>query len=284
MQIQWKVPMAAVVLAASGPALADIANGDTGNGELFLSVFDPANNVSYVRDLNVFMNDFGTANRSTGGFTTNVDLATAPTALRFASAADAVWGQFVAGKSNDVVGQFVYDVVALDNNGGGSADGLRFLTTSSSALNWATTTGNQQNNASITQFQGTNAYINSANLTLGGDNSVGGSALFGPGSAAFMFESTSGKFDNWGTFSKFRTTGAIGSSLDFYYITRSSNTAAAEGIAVKYGNALGSGQWLLSANGDLAFTAPVPVPEPETYALMLAGIGLVGAIARRRRA
>ena len=30
------------------------------------------------------------------------------------------------------------------------------------------------------------------------------------------------------------------------------------------------------------YTAPAPVPEPETYALMLAGLGLVGFAARRR--
>jgi hypothetical protein len=36
--------------------------------------------------------------------------------------------------------------------------------------------------------------------------------------------------------------------------------------------------------GDVNFSEVAPVPEPETYALMLAGLGLVGVMARRRKA
>lgn len=39
------------------------------------------------------------------------------------------------------------------------------------------------------------------------------------------------------------------------------------------------------ANTIYSFTVDVaPVPEPETYALLLAGLGVVGAVARRRKA
>ncbi|MCM8612678.1 PEP-CTERM sorting domain-containing protein [Accumulibacter sp.] len=38
------------------------------------------------------------------------------------------------------------------------------------------------------------------------------------------------------------------------------------------------------ATGDLLSREIPPIPEPETYAMMLAGMGLVGFIARRRRA
>ncbi len=34
---------------------------------------------------------------------------------------------------------------------------------------------------------------------------------------------------------------------------------------------------------DLGYSAVTPVPEPETYAMMLVGLGLIGAIARRRK-
>jgi probable HAF family extracellular repeat protein len=36
-------------------------------------------------------------------------------------------------------------------------------------------------------------------------------------------------------------------------------------------------------NGDLYLLSPFPVPEPETYALILAGLGLVGFVARRKQ-
>ena len=50
-----------------------------------------------------------------------------------------------------------------------------------------------------------------------------------------------------------------------------------------YGN-LKSGSYnhLNAFNNWLAVTPPPPVPEPETYAMLLAGLGLISAIARRR--
>ncbi len=39
----------------------------------------------------------------------------------------------------------------------------------------------------------------------------------------------------------------------------------------------------LSANAAIGTFTTLPVPEPETYALMLAGLGAIGLVARRRR-
>ena len=44
----------------------------------------------------------------------------------------------------------------------------------------------------------------------------------------------------------------------------------------------GSHNHLNAFNNWLEKTPPPPVPEPETYAMFLAGLGVLGAIARRR--
>ena len=74
-------------------------------------------------------------------------------------------------------------------------------------------------------------------------------------------------------------------------LSRTQTTADTTGFGI--GNAYlsnipGSG-WLLPFNGNgflsLQYTAvTAPVPEPETYALLIAGLGLIGATAKRRRA
>lgn len=43
-------------------------------------------------------------------------------------------------------------------------------------------------------------------------------------------------------------------------------------------------QGLTSAQGQSAWYVPSPVPEPETYAMLMAGLAMVGFMARRRQA
>ncbi|MEW5787510.1 MAG: PEPxxWA-CTERM sorting domain-containing protein [Pseudomonadota bacterium] len=52
-------------------------------------------------------------------------------------------------------------------------------------------------------------------------------------------------------------------------------------IRAKYARVMAVGGDGYNSVGELSFNA-APVPEPETYALMLAGLGLVGFAARRR--
>lgn len=54
-------------------------------------------------------------------------------------------------------------------------------------------------------------------------------------------------------------------------------------ITFAYQSALGPGQTTADEGWGLGGFKVTAVPEPETYAMMLAGLGLIGAIARRRR-
>lgn len=71
--------------------------------------------------------------------------------------------------------------------------------------------------------------------------------------------------------------------------TQTAADASGFGIGNAYLSTTPSTGWLLPFNGNgflsLQYTAvtAAPVPEPESYALMLAGFGLIGAVAKRRK-
>jgi hypothetical protein len=50
------------------------------------------------------------------------------------------------------------------------------------------------------------------------------------------------------------------------------------------GNLHSSASSSFNAYGSVVYTYALPVPEPETYAMLLAGLGLMGAVLRKRKA
>lgn len=69
-------------------------------------------------------------------------------------------------------------------------------------------------------------------------------------------------------------------SLNSVHVATASITAAGELAAYQRS---GSSNMYTYSYEFLGYASTPPVPEPETYAMLLAGLGLIGAIARRRK-
>jgi hypothetical protein len=275
MKFQLKALAAAMVLAAAVPAQAAVEIGTTGNSSMSLAVFDKAANVSAVFDLGKSYSDFSVmpaasfadSNVDNAGTNFSWDL----TSGDYATA----WSTFIA-LVNPANLQFA--VIGSDNAGTGAGQRglistlnqptITPLTTNplgQQITNWDSYLGTQQVDLSVV-YQNHTAVANGASV---------GNAGFGNALTYF------GQNKNFSQGSV--TVGNAGQSLAVYQNLYGSSGFAQTTSTIFANNAA----FTFTANGQLTYTTNDPVvvvPEADTWAMMLFGLGFMGFAARRKQA
>jgi hypothetical protein len=269
--MKLKLIALAAFAVISAPSSAAIADASTGNGELVanfrLYSADGDNNnggddISALFDLGITINSF-LADASVAGYTRTWDL----TAANYGNA----WGtltNFNVARNSAIQ----YNVIALDNTNSLIPGGARYMSTST------TSTFGSLVNANLLNFQNMNTLL-VANQTRGThateENGASTATSAGPLNTYFG-KTVNGLMDgdNWGGQTIVDTTKELDVSQYFFLLTNSSTVSTAQAARINLG------VWYVSGS-DLTFVAAVP--EPETYAMLLTGLGLMGAVVRRRK-
>ena len=274
MKFQLKALVAALALVAAVPASAAIDNAVTaGNSSLVLTVWDSVANISASFDLGKNYSDFSIA--PTASFA-NSGVNTAGTAFSWdITTGDyaAAWTSFasIADEANAS-----WAVTAVDNLGAG-AGARGFITTYTGA-----SLANLGSTALIGAVAAYDIFLNNQAFTNGIQNhttTLNGASTAVPGSAAYFAQAyTSNRINGVGPI----TGGKINTSLGVIQTITQTAQVVNNNI---YSNANGISTFTLTSNGQLAYAAAVAaVPEPETYAMLLAGLGFMGFVARRKQA
>ena len=276
MKFQLKALVAALALVAAVPASAAIDQAVTGNGSFVLSVWDSVANISASFDLGKTYSEFSTAANASFA---NSGVNTAGTAFSwdltsgdYASA----WASF-ASVANEANASWA--ITAGDNLGSGSGS-RGYITTYTGATFAALNTNGLV--AGVGKFDvyvdnlGTNeSLVQNHTTALNGANTAVTSKL--SYSPEFYFGGR-----NFGTGPM--SVGTVGSSLGLVQ-TLTGASGVNQVTNTIYSNANGISTFTLTSNGQLAYAAAVAaVPEPETYAMLLAGLGFMGFVARRKQA
>lgn len=255
MNIKMKALIAAAVAAMSVSGAANAFDkGD--NSSVFLTLFDSSKNISAVFDLGFNYQTFA-AGGAESAVSFNWDLSTGEYAD--------TWNTFFATAD---VASTKWGVAAFDHVGSNQvAGGFGFITT----LNEGASVPDRLYTTLITGITvKLDAYLTANEAS--GNVSKPGVGVINKGYANYIYAGANGSLNNRGP-----------NSL--------ANLGVEQGV-VQYLSGVGvtgaqtpviyDASFQLDADGVLRYTVAA-VPEPETYALLLAGLGLVGVAARRRK-
>ncbi|ABB75867.1 PEP-CTERM sorting domain-containing protein [Nitrosospira multiformis] len=291
MKINFRLKAFAVAAIAtlSGPALAAMDGAMSGNGELLLnmryyggsSATSGDDDISGLFDLGFKMNDMVAANGQ-AGFSKSWDLTS--------GAYGASWNQLMnfVGPANAHLIRF--NVIALDTTDLNDAGGPRYLTTAN------VDTYPKLGNTNLKGFVNMDKYIeanNSRGTHATDDNGASVAMPTDPSNTFFGAINGFGQGDTWLQKTTADTTQPLGTEQNFWFLTTSSTSALAQatktpfGVDLNHDGNIGEGEFSkfkLTENGVLTFTNPSvsPIPEADTWAMLLAGLSMLGMIVRRR--
>lgn len=283
MKLKLKATVAALAMMAAGGANAAINPGGSttgaGQGELYFSVFDSVNKISYSRDLGVTINQFLANPNAPMAFAADTKLQS------FISTANAsnsalVWNLLGAMESDftNPADFPKYGIYMTSNSSSAQLSAMDMAQVGGAIASIGFQVTGINGDA---QAQGGGAVTNYA--TNNSSTSVGGSGYYG---GPYGGSQIGGQI----AFSGASDAANIGQSMAFYQIglalDGTGNPTFDAGGNILTGVTKFSGNWTLGANGDLSYGvagAPAPVPLPPAVWLLGSALaGLVG-VARRNR-
>lgn len=261
-----KLVVALALVASAGQASAMTVAG-SGDGSLFLTVWDPVVHVTYARDLGTTLSGF-LPNSLGGNKTPNAGLTQA-----FAS--DPLFASTFAGS---VASDIQWNVTAGDYllvppQQSTTSGAYQLLTSATSS------TGFSLSNA------GVGGALNNMNNYQASLNSIGcgtavSCATSDPTSSAQGSTFYGSSFGGQGAVGNAGT--GFGGSLYFYYVTANS-TGFLQAPKTIYQNAQGLGTFSLDNSGALTYSIAAPAAVPIPAAAWLFGSGLLGLVGISRR-
>ncbi len=264
MKFQLKALAAAAILAASIPAQAAIDSAASGNGSMILTLLDTVSGVSAGFDLGKNYLDFNQVAAS--GAVSNVTNPGTSFSWDLAGNADysAAWTSFFTASGSDA--NVRYAITAADNLGTGA--GLRgYITTYAGPGASLTTT------ALITAIGNHDTYTQNLGTLAGSttNTAANGAAFQSPATTFYL----GNKNNNTGPL----VTGALGANLGVIQ-----SVSAASVLTSPSNTIFGNGAFFnLSSTGALVYSVAA-VPEADTWAMMMLGLGFMGFVARRKQA
>lgn len=269
----------AILAGQASAALRQPGQTVNNNGsELFGVIFDTESKASFMFDTGLLLENFLPTPAGSG-------VTTPGTVIPFniSMLHGAQFNSFLGLTDGSPTLRFM--VAAADTTGGATAGAQRFMATGGASSPFATLNNGQvSSNLSVpvVKYLGDNQNRGTHSSTSPNGVADNGASVTDD-TQAINFGKTGTMSATWNGLTG-DMTGALGQSLNFYFVSRSAvGGNLGPPTRDQFDNVHGAAKWTFNqAGGDYMLTYTAPIPEPETWALMLAGMALVGGIARRR--